>query len=101
VSNPLFRVESRFSKNTEMVWGARGPSLETGVVLPDHRSSSSSRGADWMSVMGVRKICDEKGLASDCGSGKGGLTRLENPARRVAPAGGTLLESVQTSNISD
>ena len=32
-----------------------------------------------MSVMGVRKICDEKGLASNCGSGKArGLTRLEN-----------------------
>jgi hypothetical protein len=32
-----------------------------------------------MSVIGVRKICDEKSLASDCGSEKArGLTRLEN-----------------------
>ena len=37
-----------------------------------------SHGAGWVSVIGVRKTCDEKGPAPDCGSGKArDLTRLE------------------------
>ena len=57
----------------------RGPSLETGTLLPWPIRFSLSSKVGGKSVMDGPDVCDEKGQGSDCGSEDArGIPRLEN-----------------------